>query len=87
MAKRKITVTVDEDVLETIRAQGDDNLSAAVNDALAEHARRIGRLAALRNMLDHWDAEFSPIPTVAATQARRSFDELDGIAEPDRGVA
>lgn len=87
MAKRKITVTVDEDVLEILRAQGADNLSAAVNEALAERAEHVGRLASLRTMLDGWDASFGPVSAATAADARRAFDELDGVAEADRGIA
>jgi len=62
-------------------------VSAAINDALAEHAERVGRLAALRSQLDQWDREFGPVSAKAALEAQRAFDELDGSSAPRRGVA
>jgi post-segregation antitoxin (ccd killing protein) len=87
MAKRKVTVTVDGELLDALRDQGAENVSAAVNEALLEHAERVGRLAALRSELDRWDAEFGPVSAKAAREARQAFDELDGISAPDRGAA
>lgn len=87
MAKRKVTVTVDEDLLDIVRLQGSENLSAAINEALAEHAHRIGRLAALRSQLDHWDAAFGPVSAKAEREARRAFDELDGVSGAGQGAA
>lgn len=87
MAKRKVTVTIDGALLDVLRDQGTENVSAAINDALAEHAERVGRLAALRSQLDQWDREFGPVSPKAAAKARQAFDELDGFSTPDRGVA
>lgn len=87
MAKRKVTVTIDAELLDVLRDQGAENVSAAVNEALAHHAERVGRLAALRSQLDRWDAEFGPVSEKAARQARQSFDELDGLRAPGRGAA
>lgn len=80
MAKRKITVTVDEEVVEQARLLGESHLSAIVNEALASHVERLARRAALRRLLDTWDAELGPIPDAEAAAARSAFDELDGIA-------
>ena len=87
MAKRKVTVTVDGELLDILRAQGAENVSAAINDALAEHAEKVGRLAALRSQLDRWDREFGPVSAKAALEARRAFDELDGFSAPHSGAA
>ncbi|MGW5922661.1 type II toxin-antitoxin system CcdA family antitoxin [Nocardia fluminea] len=46
MAKSRITVTVDEAVVEHARRLGDSHLSAVVNAALAEHVERMARNAA-----------------------------------------
>lgn len=87
MAKRKVTVTIDGELLDILREQGAENVSAAINEALAEHAERVGRLAALRSQLDRWDRQFGPVSAKAALEARQAFDELDGLSAPDRGVA
>jgi post-segregation antitoxin (ccd killing protein) len=56
MVKRKITVMVDEDLVERARPLGVETLSAVVNQALAAHVERLARRAALRELLDTWDA-------------------------------
>lgn len=87
MAKRKVTVTIDEELLDLLQEQGTENVSAAVNEALAEHAERVGRLAALRSQLDRWDRQFGPVSAKAEREAQRAFDALDGLSAPDRGAA
>jgi hypothetical protein len=83
MAKRKITVTVDEELVDLAHALGDDaSLSGVVNDALGGHVERLGRLAALRELLDGWDAAHGPTSTQAEEAARAVFDELDALAAP-----
>ena len=62
MAKRKITVTVDEELVDLAHAFGEEKLSAVVNTALAEHVERLGRLATLRQLLDRWEAQAGPVP-------------------------
>jgi post-segregation antitoxin (ccd killing protein) len=86
MAKRKITVTVDEDLVELARRLGSETLSGIINEALAAHLERLARRAALRRLLDRWDAELGPISAEAAAEARDAFDELDGLASQE-GVA
>jgi len=87
MAKRKVTITVDEELLELVRRQGAENLSAVLNEALAEHAERTGRLAALGEQLDEWDRRFGPVSPKAAREAREAFDELDGLRSGEQGAA
>ncbi|MGH8886355.1 MAG: type II toxin-antitoxin system CcdA family antitoxin [Egibacteraceae bacterium] len=81
MAKRKITVTVDEGLVEEAHLLGVESLSAVVNEALAAHVERLARRAALRQLLDDWERELGPVSEAAATEARATFDELDGTAE------
>ncbi|MGH3874319.1 MAG: type II toxin-antitoxin system CcdA family antitoxin [Pseudonocardiaceae bacterium] len=84
MAKRKITVTVDEGLVEQAHLLGVESLSAVVNQALAAHIERLARRAALRQLLDDWEREFGPVSAAAAAQARAVFDELDATG---RGAA
>lgn len=86
MAKRKITVTVDERLVEQAHLLGVESLSAVVNQALAAHIERVARRAALRRLLDGWDRECGPVSEAAAAQAQAVFDELDGAAD-GRGAA
>ncbi len=86
MAKRKITVTVDERLVEQAQLLGVANISAAVNEALAAHVDRLERRAALRRLLDGWDGEHGPVSEAAAEEARAAFDMLDGSGV-DEGAA
>ena len=79
MAKRKITVTVDEEHVEILKRL-DESTSSVVNMALTEHFERRARSEALRMMLDQWDREFGPTDDPASkADARAAFDEADGI--------
>jgi hypothetical protein len=75
MAKRKITVTVDEELVDLAHDLGEEKLSTVVNTALAEHVERLGRLASLRDLLDRWDAQAGPVPPDVQADAAAAFDE------------
>lgn len=80
MAKRKITVTVDEGLVRTVQVLGAESLSSVVNAALANEVDRRARAAALARMLDEWDADFGTVPAEAATAAAAAaFDDLDAV--------
>ena len=81
MAKRKITVTVDEELVELAHRLGTETLSGVVNEALAAHVERLGRRAALRERLEGWDAALGPVSAEAAAAARAAFDDLDGLSQ------
>ena len=88
MAKRKITVTVDDELVEIVQAAGGESLSATVNAALAAHVERLGRRDALRARLDEWERRLGPVSAAAAADARAAFDELDeATVEADTAVA
>ena len=78
MAKRKITVTVDEELVDLAHEFGEEKLSAVVNTALAEHVERLSRLATLRQLLDRWEAQAGPVPPDVRADAAAAFDEADG---------
>lgn len=80
MAKRKITVTVDEDLVQSVQALGSESLSAVVNDALAAEVERRARAAALGRLLAEWDAALGPVSEDAAVAAARAFDDADAVA-------
>jgi hypothetical protein len=79
MAKRKITVTVDEGLVESVQEFSSESLSSVVNAALASEIERRGRAAALARLLAEWDDEFGPVSDDAAAAARAAFDDLDGV--------
>src|SRR5260370_14594817 len=77
MAKRKITVTVDEELVDLAHAFGEEQLSAVVNTALAEHVERLGRLATLRQLLDRWEAQAGTVTPELPADSAAPFDEAD----------
>lgn len=77
MAKRKVTVTVDEELIDAVRADDGSTLSAVVNEALEREVERRGRRAALGRLLAEWEAAGGPVSPEAAAVARAAFDELD----------
>src|SRR5438094_10650963 len=82
MAKRKITVTVDENLVETVQALGAESMSSVVNAALTNEVDRRARAAALGRLLAVWDAAYGPVPDAAAASAAADFDDLDAVAAP-----
>jgi Arc/MetJ family transcription regulator len=89
MAKRKITVTVDDDLVEAVQVLGAESLSSVVNAALSNEVERRARAAALGRMLAGWDATLGPVSARATAAAAAAFDDLDGVADtgpaPARG--
>ena len=81
MAKRKITVTVDEELVDLVRGLDAESMSAVVNAALADHVERLSRLATLRQLLDRWEADAGPVSVEARADAAAAFDEVAGGSE------
>lgn len=66
----KISVTVDDKVLEEARREAGDNLSAFVNDAMA----RATRMASRRRLVAEWEAERGrPFSREELDEARRRW--------------
>lgn len=64
----KVSVTIDDEILAEARGLAPDgNLSALVNDALAERVRR----ERLRHLLTEEAATAGPIPTAATAHVAR----------------
>jgi hypothetical protein len=84
MAKRKITVTVDENLVEAVQALGTEPLSAVVNAALASELDRRSRAATLGRILADWDTTFGAVPDDIERAAAAAFDDVDASSElPD----
>jgi hypothetical protein len=79
VAKRKITVTVDKELIDAVHAMGTSSLSSVVNAALAGEVDRRARARALESLLAEWDASFGPVSTEAAQEAAVAFEDLDGV--------
>lgn len=87
MGKRKITVTVDEELVASVQALGAESLSSVVNRALAAEVERRARAAALGRVLAEWDAALGPVSDEAASAAAAAFDDLDAVAAtPEPGA-
>jgi post-segregation antitoxin (ccd killing protein) len=80
MAKKKISVTVDEDLLEFAADTGTP-MSSLVNAALSEHLDRLARHAALGELLSSWDAAMGPIDDTERDDVRAAFADADGELE------
>lgn len=80
MAKRKISVTVDEELV-ALAAQTGTPVSTLVNDALAEHLDRLQRRAALGELLGRWDDELGPIDDADRPAVQAAFAEADGALD------
>jgi hypothetical protein len=77
MAKRKITVTVDEELVDAVHTLGAESLSSVVNAALAGEVDRRARAAALGRLLSEWDEVFGPVDDATRAAAASAFDDLD----------
>jgi antitoxin CcdA len=62
-AKRKVSVTLDADLVAAMEADGDTTLSAEVNSALRAEFTRRKRQQALADLLDHLAAERGGLDT------------------------
>jgi hypothetical protein len=80
VAKRKITVTVDDSLLVAIDALGVENLSSTVNAALAAEVETLGHRAALGELLRHWDSVYGPVSATDLQSAGSALAELDGVS-------
>jgi antitoxin CcdA len=81
-AKRKVSITLDADLVAAIAAEGGENLSAEVNSALrAEFARR-RRQQALGQLLDHLAEERGRLDTPQdEAEIARYMRLLGGMAD------
>jgi hypothetical protein len=82
MAKRKVTVTVDEELVDAVQRLGAGSMSSVVNAALAQEVDRPARAAALAGLLAAWEVALGPIPADAQAGAKVAFDDLDGLVAP-----
>ena len=80
MTKQRVTITVDEDLLEAASdavSDGDaSSVSAWVNEAMAAKSAHRSRLNALDEAIADYEAEFGPISSEELEEQRR----LDKIA-------
>jgi len=63
VAKRKVSITLDADLVEALEADGGESLSAEVNSALRAEFTRRRRQQALGELLDHLAEERGRLDT------------------------
>lgn len=63
VAKRKVSITLDADLVEALEAGGGESLSAEVNSALRAELARRRRQQALGELLDHLAEERGRLDT------------------------
>lgn len=78
--KRKVSVTLDADLVEQVEADG-GNLSSRVNAALREHEERRRRQRGLDLLLDRLAAEDGPLDTEEDEVEIRRYMRLLGGPE------
>ena len=81
-AKRKVSITLDEDLVAEIEAEG-DGLSNRVNEALRVDLTKRRRQRALGKLLDRLEAERGPLNTPEdEAEIQRFMELLGGPAGP-----
>ncbi len=85
MNKRRVTLNLDEDVVEALEAVGGRSMSSVANDALREALELAAHRVALREWLDELDVKHgapSPEQFAAATALLDAVKhgELDGTS-------
>lgn len=80
--KQRLTVTIDPELVEAgnqaVASGAAESLSAWVNTALTEKARRDRQLAQLRRAVEDYEAEFGEI-TAEELAARQRADREDAV--------
>jgi hypothetical protein len=81
-AKRKVSVTLDADLVALVEADGGTTLSAEVNSALRTEFTRRGRQQALADLLDHLADERGRLDTPEdEAEIARYMRLLGGMAD------
>jgi antitoxin component of MazEF toxin-antitoxin module len=84
-AKRKVSVTLDADLVAALEADSSTTLSAEVNSALRAELTRRRRQEALADLLDHLAAERGGLDTPEDdAEIARYMRLLGGMAEQPR---
>ncbi len=76
MSKRRVTLNLDEDIVDALKAAG-PSLSATVNTRLREAVRLELHLAALDRWLDELDAKYGPPSEESRAAAAALLDEVE----------
>ena len=81
MKKRRVTLNLDEDVVESLEAIGGRSLSAVANDALRDAVAVQAHRVALTRWLDELDERHGPPTAEQYARADRVVEEALGLRE------
>jgi antitoxin CcdA len=86
-AKRKVSVTLDADLVAALEAEGGTTLSAELNSALRAEFTRRQRAQALADLLDHLADERGRLDTAEdEAEISRYMHLLGGVADERGGL-
>ena len=74
MPKRKVSLSLDADIVEAFEADGP--LSAQINEELREAAHRRNHRRALRELIARLDAEYGPLDTPEDLEAIARYRQM-----------
>jgi post-segregation antitoxin (ccd killing protein) len=77
MRTTKISITIDTDLLQEVRAYAGRNLSRYINSALRERVRQEERNVALRELVAEDEATRGPIPAKYLAEADAMFEAAE----------
>jgi len=83
MKKRRVTLNLDEDVVEALEAMEGKSMSAVANKALREAVESAAHRAALLEWLDELDERYGKATPEEQAEVAAFFDEVFGPADPD----
>lgn len=75
--KRKVSLTLDADLVEELEQDPDDALSVQVNEALRSEVERRRRQRALRELLDQLELEDGPLTEADEAEIERYRQALE----------
>lgn len=85
MSKLKVTMTLDAETLAALRRLvGRRGLSAAVNDAVTVHVKKLEQIAKLDRALAQREATYGPVPREALDWAGKVWADFENAAERRR---
>ncbi len=87
MRKRRVTLSLDEDVVEALEAIGGRSLSATANDALRGAVAEAAHRMALSRWLDELDERHGPPTQEEHDRADDALDEALGLRRDESDVA
>lgn len=79
MTKRRITISIDEDLLDALEGLGGTNLSATASDLLRVGVATTAHHRAMADWLDELEVTFGPPSGAELAAADRLLDAAEGL--------